>query len=92
MKKRSRRKLKWKEERELEGMEAAILTAEDEVVRLEATFSAPDFYRSQASDWKKLEAELVAARNRVAQLYERWAELGALATAAQDSSAKRSRR
>src|SRR5438874_12903890 len=29
------RKLKWKEERELEGMEAAILAAEDEVARIE---------------------------------------------------------
>jgi len=76
------RKLKWKEERELEGMEAAILTAEGEVVRLEGIFAAPDFYAAHASDWQKLEAELRAARERVAQLYERWAELGAIASAA----------
>ena len=37
------RKLKWKEERELEGMEAAILAAEDEVVRLEAIFCRARF-------------------------------------------------
>ena len=73
------RKLKWKEERELEGMEASILAAEDEVVRLEAIFSAPDFYATHASDWQKRETELRAARDRVAQLYERWAELGAIA-------------
>jgi ATP-binding cassette subfamily F protein uup len=77
------RKLKWKEERELEGMEAAILAAEDEVVRLEAIFSAPDFYTTHASDWQKLEAELSGARDKVAQLYERWAELGAIAGPAQ---------
>src|SRR5207237_7688935 len=37
------RKLKWKEERELEGMESAILTAENEVARIEALFAEPDF-------------------------------------------------
>ncbi len=73
------RKLKWKEERELEGMEKAILAAENEVVRLEAIFAAPDFYATHASDWQKLEADLRAARDLVAQLYERWAELGAIA-------------
>src|SRR4029077_13297869 len=35
------RKLKWKEEREWESMEANILTAENEVSDLEATFAAP---------------------------------------------------
>ncbi len=73
------RKLKWKEERELEGMEAVILTAEAEVVRLETIFAAPDFYATHASDWQKLEPELAAARDRVTRLYERWAELGAIA-------------
>jgi ATPase subunit of ABC transporter with duplicated ATPase domains len=73
------RKLKWKEERELEGMEDAILAAEAEVVRLEEIFAAPDFYATRAADSEKLEAELGAARKQVAQLYERWAELGAIA-------------
>jgi ATPase subunit of ABC transporter with duplicated ATPase domains len=86
------RKLKWKEERELEGMEAAILIAEDEVVRLEAVFAAPDFYEAHASDWQKLEAGLRAARDRVAQLYERWAELGTIAAAAREASTERSLR
>ncbi len=75
------RKLKWKEERELEGMEAAILAAEDEVVRLEAIFTAPDFYATHASNWQQLEADLRLARDGVARLYERWAELGAIANA-----------
>jgi hypothetical protein len=34
-------------------------------------------------DWRKLEAELSVARDQVAQLYERWAELGAIAGPAQ---------
>ena len=38
------RKLKWKEQRELEGMEDAILAAENEVVRLETLVAAPDFF------------------------------------------------
>ncbi|HEY2798995.1 MAG TPA: ATP-binding cassette domain-containing protein [Chthoniobacterales bacterium] len=73
------RKLKWKEARELEGIEAAILAAEAEVVRLEEIFAAPDFYARHAGNWRELEAELAAARDRVAQLYLRWEVLGALA-------------
>ena len=74
------RKLKWKEERELEGMEAAILAAEAEVARLEAIFAAPDFYVTHASDWRKLEIEFETARKGVAQLYARWEILSALAS------------
>jgi hypothetical protein len=73
-------------------MEAVILAAEDEVVRLEAIFAAPDFYATHAADWQKLEAELRAARDRVAQLYERWAELGAIANAALEPSSEGSLR
>ena len=60
-------------------MEAAILAAETEVVRLEKIFAAPDFYTRHAADWQGLEAELSAARHRVAQLYARWETLSALA-------------
>ena len=73
------RKLKWKEERELEGMEAAILAAENEVARIEALFAEPEFYVTHASDFAKIEVELVNARHEVARLYARWAELGELA-------------
>jgi len=69
------RKLKYKEERELETMEAAILAAETEVTRLEGIFAEPDFFEKHASDFKDLERELEAARTRVAGLYARWAEL-----------------
>ena len=74
------RKLKWKEERELEGMEATILAAEQEVVRLEQIFAEPDFYATHAANWQELEGDLRKARERVAKLYERWAELGAIAS------------
>src|SRR5438552_3409595 len=75
------RKLKWKEERELEGMESAILAAENEVARIEALFAEPDFYVRHAADLTKSEAELRTARDEVALLYARWAELGEVATA-----------
>jgi ATP-binding cassette subfamily F protein uup len=75
------RKLKWKEERELEGMEAAILAAENEVARIEALFAEPDFYTKHASDLAQFEAQLRTARDKVARLYARWAELGELAVA-----------
>jgi ATP-binding cassette subfamily F protein uup len=75
------RKLKWKEEREFEGMEAAILAAENEVARIEALFAAPDLYETHAADYAKFETELRNARDQVARLYARWAHLGELAGA-----------
>jgi ATP-binding cassette subfamily F protein uup len=73
--------LKWKEERELEGMEAAILAAENEVTRIETLFAAPDFYTEHAADFAKFEVELRQARDEVARLYSRWTVLGELAGA-----------
>ena len=69
------RKLKWKEERELESMEQTILAAENEVARIETMFAEPDFFEKHRSDLQALEQELEAARKRVAGLYARWAEL-----------------
>src|SRR5205814_9286947 len=69
------RKLKWKEEREWESMEANILVAENEVSDLEATFAAPDFYAKPRSEIFELETQLKTARDKVAHLYARWQEL-----------------
>ena len=69
------RKLKWKEEREWESMEANILAAENEVSDLEATFAAPDFYAKPRSEIFELETQLKTARDKVAHLYARWQEL-----------------
>lgn len=76
------RKLKWKEERELEGMEAAILAAEEEVARLETLFAAPDFYAKHGHEWQALEAQLAGGRHEVARLYARWEELERIKSAA----------
>jgi ABC transport system ATP-binding/permease protein len=69
------RKLKWKEEREWESMEANILAAETEVSDLEATFAAPDFYAKPRAEISDLETQLKTARDKVAHLYARWHEL-----------------
>ncbi len=69
------RKLKWKEEREWESMEATILAAEKAVSKLEATFAAPDFYAKPRSEIFELETQLKTARDKVAHLYARWHEL-----------------
>ena len=68
-------KLKYKEEREWESMEANILAAETEVSDLEATFAAPDFYAKPRAEIFDLETQLKTARDKVAHLYARWHEL-----------------
>src|SRR2546421_650324 len=69
------RKLKWKEEREWESMEANILSAENDVSELEAMFAAPDFYAKPRAEISDLETQLKTARDKVAHLYARWHEL-----------------
>jgi ATP-binding cassette subfamily F protein uup len=67
----SKKKLSYKEQRELEQIEPAIEKAEAEVARLEALVNeGADHKRTQ-----QLYAELGEAQAKVAALYERWAEL-----------------
>lgn len=76
------RKLSFKEQRELEGMEAQIQAAEAEVARIEALFASPDFHRTHATQTNQLMADLATAKDTAAQLYKRWEELEAIRTAA----------
>jgi len=69
------RKLTYKETRELETIEADILAAEEEVIRLEGLFELPDFYQKHGHEAQALQAQLDAAKLRVPQLYARWEEL-----------------
>jgi ATP-binding cassette subfamily F protein uup len=69
------RKLKWKEERELETIEQTILVAETEAARIEALLAEPEFYEKNRADWQTQHGNLDAARRRVAELYARWTEL-----------------
>ncbi len=75
---RRARKLNYKETRELETIEAAILAAEAEVARLEALLATPDFYAQHGADLQSHEDALHDARARVPQLYARWEELEAI--------------
>jgi ABC transport system ATP-binding/permease protein len=71
-------KLKWKEEKELATIENDIMQAEGEVQRIEALFSAPDFYEKRGEQIAQLTGALENARKRVEDFYARWHELEAL--------------
>ena len=75
------RKLTFKEARELEGMEAAILAGEENIARIEALFAQPDFHREHGPRTNELTAELALEKERVAKLYQRWEELEAIRAA-----------
>jgi ABC transport system ATP-binding/permease protein len=70
------RKLPYKEQRELEGMEAAILEAEEALTRCEAGVADPAVATDPAALQERCTA-LDAARSEVERLYMRWAELEA---------------
>jgi len=69
------RKLSFKEQRELEGMEAAIVTAETQVQELETTLNDPEFHATRSREAVGLIAELETAKAEVTRLYQRWEEL-----------------
>ena len=75
------RKLSFKEQRELEGMEARIHAEEAEVARIEGLFADPEFFRKHATQVNQLTTELDAAKANVTGLYARWEELEAIRAA-----------
>ncbi|MCA1664257.1 MAG: ATP-binding cassette domain-containing protein [Myxococcales bacterium] len=72
------RKLTFKEKQELDGMEAAISTAESKMAALQAELEEPTIYKTRAAEVPVLVAALDAARAEVDRLYKRWEELDAL--------------
>lgn len=68
------RKMSWKEERELEGMEPEILRVEERLAEIETAFADPDFYKqhAEADAMTKEQTELKA---KLETLYARWEEL-----------------
>ena len=70
-----KRKLKWKEERELEGMEDKILELETEAEELSALFNQPDFYEKHGHDAVELTEKLNSLKSEIETLYARWEEL-----------------
>ncbi|MEI2722209.1 MAG: ABC transporter C-terminal domain-containing protein [Verrucomicrobiota bacterium] len=79
------RKLSFKEQRELDGIEAQIHAVEAEVARIEGLFAQPDFFRKHATQVNQLTADLDAAKTNVTNLYARWEELEGIRAAADKS-------
>jgi ATP-binding cassette subfamily F protein uup len=75
------RKLTYKEQRELEGIEPTIHEAEKTVADIEALFLEPDFHRKHGPRTTEIQAELAAAKDKVTALYARWEELEAIRAA-----------
>ncbi|MAS97268.1 MAG: ABC transporter ATP-binding protein [Verrucomicrobiales bacterium] len=75
------RKLKWKEERELESMEETILEAEEEVAEIETQLNDPEFYIENSEKAVGMAEELEVKKSRIQELYERWEELEAIRVA-----------
>ncbi len=73
----SKNRLTWKEQRELEGMEEAILAAEEKVAAIEAIFAEPNFHEKYGARTQELTREMDEARATVESLYARWEELAA---------------
>jgi ATP-binding cassette subfamily F protein uup len=75
------RKLKWKEERELEGMEESILAAETEVEEIESQLNDPAFYIENSEKAVEMSREMEQKKEAIRALYERWEELEAIRVA-----------
>ncbi|HEY6006499.1 MAG TPA: ABC-F family ATP-binding cassette domain-containing protein [Anaeromyxobacter sp.] len=71
-------KLSFKEQRELEGMEPAILAAESRKAELERALSDPATYQKSGEGIAALREELEAISAEVERLYARWQELEGL--------------
>ncbi|MFL5263773.1 MAG: ABC-F family ATP-binding cassette domain-containing protein [Anaeromyxobacteraceae bacterium] len=71
-------KLSFNEQRELEGMEAAILAAEGRKAEIEVQLSDPATYQKDGGRVASLKAELARVGAEVERLYARWQELEAL--------------
>ncbi len=71
------RKLTLAERKELEGMEEAILVAEEAVAELEGKLNDPEFQKNYA-EIPATVAKLDAAKAEVVRLYARWEELEAV--------------
>lgn len=77
------RKLKWKEERELEGMEENILEAESKIEEIESKLNDPSFFIEHSEEAVGLAKDLETRKTEVQALYERWEELEAIRLAAE---------
>ena len=72
------RKLSFKEQRELEGMEPLIQSTEAEVAKLEAQLASPEFFKTQGARANAVITELETLKEKTVKLYARWEELEAV--------------
>jgi len=77
------RRLSYKEARELEEIEPAILAVEERIAAIEALFASSDFHETHGDRAQALHDEAEAARQRLEGLYTRWEELEAIRAAAE---------
>ncbi|NNC90569.1 MAG: ABC-F family ATP-binding cassette domain-containing protein [Akkermansiaceae bacterium] len=75
------RKLTFKERKELEGIEEAILAAEAVATGIEEKLSDPNFFVEHNEEATRLAGEIEPARAEVTRLYDRWQELEAIRAA-----------
>jgi ATP-binding cassette subfamily F protein uup len=71
LKTRTKTKLTYQDQRELDGIEQAILEAESRVVSCETQISSPEI-ASHSAELSRLCAELATSKAQVEHLYERW--------------------
>jgi diketogulonate reductase-like aldo/keto reductase len=85
------RKLTWKEERELEGLEGKIMELEEAVAAIEAQLGDPAFFVTRAAEAPGMIAEVDARKVEIQGMYARWEELAGLldtALASADANAE----
>lgn len=71
------RKLTYKEQQELDGMEARIHRAEAEVAEMETLLDDPSFFVTRAAEAPALVERLAEQKKAITALYERWEFLSA---------------
>lgn len=73
-----KRKLSFKEQRELDGMEETILAAETRVAEIDGMLNDPSFYITRSQEAAGLIDECDKMKAEVTRLYARWEELEAI--------------
>lgn len=71
-----KKRLTWNEQRELEGIENAIHTAEAQAEKLQSAANDPALLSDHVKS-RTMYEQLAAAQHEVERLYARWAELDA---------------
>lgn len=75
------RKLTWKEQRELEGMENTIAAEEATLSEIENKLADPAFYSTHGAEITEFVRKTETLRTKITALYARWEELEAVANA-----------